>query len=140
MLSRQAYSAKFQAKIAVNKRVFEKKTRIKTGNAISVACFKPSIIFSNEESVNFRIAENAVFCNEMLSQQAYSAKFQAKMAVNKRVLIKIEKQSSSCNEKDKTMRSCISRSLWQRFFFAATAATTIRAILPFPLHLCECFL
>ena len=36
------------------------------------------------------------------------------------------------------MRSRISRSLWQRFFFAV-AATTIRAILPFSLRLCECF-
>ena len=37
------------------------------------------------------------------------------------------------------MRSRISRSLWQRFFFAAVAATTIRAILPFSLRLCEYF-
>ena len=63
-----------------------------------------------------------------------------KIAVDKRVLIKIEKHSSSCSEKGKTMRSRISRSLWHRLFFAAIAATTIRAILPFSLRFCERFL
>ena len=38
------------------------------------------------------------------------------------------------------MRLRISRSVWQGFFFAAIAATTIRAILPFSLRLRECFL
>ena len=65
---------------------------------------------------------------------------ETKIAVDKRVLIKIEKHSSSCSEKGKTMRSRISRSLWHRLFFAAIAATTIRAILSFSLRLYECFL
>ena len=39
---------------------FQRKTRIKISNAISVAVFKPSLIFSNEKSFNFWIAETAI--------------------------------------------------------------------------------
>ena len=60
---------------------------------------KHSLILSNKKVSTFLLLKKS-FCNEAFSQQARSAKFQAKIAMDKQVL-KIKKHSQRRREKGK---------------------------------------
>ncbi len=63
--------------------------RIWSWNAIDFKLKYASLICNSEESVNFRTVAK-VISQRSDSQQAYSAKFQAEMTIDKRVLKKLK--------------------------------------------------
>ncbi len=59
VLSQRVRSAKFQAEVAYDKRVFAENSKLKLSHHFSDN-FKPSLIFNSEESFNFRTVKKVV--------------------------------------------------------------------------------